>query len=90
MSFLMSTGQMINNNNRRLQRKGKVVFQQECLPVMSKRTTQVMEPVSPTLARKFRARTESDRKRNEMAIGLLLIIILGASVASTLAFLGIM
>lgn len=90
MSFLMSTGQMINNNNRRLQRKGKAVFQHECLPVISKRVTKILEPVSPTLAREFQARTESDRKRNEMATGLLLIVILGVSVAATMALLGIM
>ncbi|WP_020536366.1 hypothetical protein [Lewinella cohaerens] len=86
MSFMISASQMINSN-RRLQRKRNVGFRTTGLP-LAKTSNEIMEPVSPLVAQRFKAQMESDRKRMEMATGLVLILVLGLSTAALLLMTG--
>ncbi len=88
MSFLVSASQMINNNNRRLQRKRNVGFRNTGLP-LAKVSNEILEPVSPIIAQRFKAQMERERMRTEMATGLLLIIVLGTSAAILLLMAGL-
>lgn len=89
MSFMTSAGQMINNNNRRLQRKRNRGFRTSGLP-LAKRTNELLEPVSPLVAKDFKAKLELERKRKEMATGLFLLLALGLSAALFLMVFGLL
>lgn len=86
MSFMISASQMIESN-RRLQRKRNAGFRSTGLP-LAKVSNEIMEPVSPIIAQRFKAQMESDRQRTEMVTGLLLILVLGISAAVVLLMTG--
>lgn len=87
MSFMISA-QINNVYNRSLQRKRNAGFRTTGLPT-AKKGTEILEPVSPLIAQRFKAKMESDRKRTEMATGLVLILMLGISAAVILLIAGL-
>jgi hypothetical protein len=84
---MISASQMINNN-RRLQRKRNVGFLHTGLP-LAKVSNEIMAPVSPIIAQRFKAQMERERLRTEMVTGLLLILVLGMSAATLLLMTGL-
>lgn len=86
MSFMSSASQMIESN-RRLQRKRNVGFRNTGLP-LAKVSDEILEPVSPIIAQRFKAQMESDRQRTEMITGLVLILVFGTSAAILLLMTG--
>ena len=83
----MSASLMINQN-RRLQRKSNLGFTKVGLP-LAKRSGEILEPVSPIVAKRFQNQLEREVKRGQMTTGLLLIAITGVSAAIFLAVLGL-
>jgi hypothetical protein len=86
MSFMISANQMINSN-RRLQRKRNAGFRETGLP-LAKASNEIMEPVSPIIAQRFKTQMERERMRTEMITGLLLILVFGTSAAILLLMTG--
>lgn len=87
MSFMISA-QINNVYNRSLQRKRNTGFRSSGLP-LAKTSKEIMEPVSPLIAQRFKVKMESDRKRTEMVTGLVLILMLGMSAALMLLIAGL-
>lgn len=83
----MSASLMINQN-RRLQRKGNTGFAKVGLP-LAKRSGEILEPVSPIVAKRFQDQMEREVRRRQMATGLILIAITGVSAALFLAVMGL-
>lgn len=84
---MMSASLMINQN-RRLQRKGNAGFAKVGLP-LAKRSGEILEPVSPIVAKRFQNQLEREVRRGQMRTGLLLIAITGVSAAIFCAVLGL-
>lgn len=88
MNVMMSSSLSVYQQNRRLQRKGNTGFRLTGLPI-AKQSGEILEPVSPLVAKQFQVQMERESKRRQMTTGLLLILIAGLGAATVLFTMGL-